>query len=262
MRQAHLPLFQAQRSRPRPPTPSHALPQWQNRSRILCFSRRLPKSPGRGPRILAVELAFRTALHSAGAAGLTELLRQPGPVQTSMPCACGSQARYKDMRLKPILTVLGPAKMLRAYYWCSRCRQGQFPADIARDIEDTEYSPGVRRMLAMVGSECSSFDQGRQQMELLADLEVTAKAVERVTEAIGADIGRACWSTCSPPCSGSKPKTACRIGLLACSTRSYHMNLKRTWIWRGSMFCVDTCDGKTLPKLALLGSVLKSSRPK
>lgn len=143
-----------------------------------------------GLDIEAVELAFRTALHSAGAAGLTELLCQPEPVQTSVPCACGSQARYKDTRLKPILTVLGPAKMRRAYYWCSRCRQGQFPADIAHDIEDTEYSPGVRRMLALVGSECSSFDHGRQHMELLADLEVTVKAVERVTEAIGADIAR------------------------------------------------------------------------
>jgi hypothetical protein len=140
--------------------------------------------------IEAVELAFRTALHSAGAAGLTELLRQPGQVQTSVPCVCGGRARYKDMRRKPILTVLGPAKMLRAYYWCSGCRRGQFPADSARDIEDTEFSPGVRRMLALVGSECSSFDHGRQQMELLADLEVTAKAVERVTEGIGADIAR------------------------------------------------------------------------
>lgn len=140
--------------------------------------------------IEAVELAMRTALHAAGAAGLTELLRQPGPVPTSVPCACGGQARYKDMRLKPLLTILGPAKTLRAYYWCSRCRQGRFPADIARDIEDTEFSPGVRRMLALVGSECSSFDHGRQQMELLADLQVTAKAVERVTEAIGADIAR------------------------------------------------------------------------
>jgi hypothetical protein len=140
--------------------------------------------------IEAVELALRTALHAAGAAGLTELLRQPGPVPARVPCACGGHARYKDMRLKPILTVLGPAQTLRAYYWCSRCRQGQFPADIVRDIENTEFSPGVRRMLALVGSECSSFDHGRQQMELLADLEVTAKAVERVTEAIGADIAR------------------------------------------------------------------------
>ena len=140
--------------------------------------------------IEAVELALRTALHAAGAAGLTELLHESGPVPTSVPCSCGGKARYKDRRLKPILTVLGPAKMLRAYYWCRRCRQGQFPTDAACDIQDTELSPGVRRMMSLVGSECSSFDHGRQQMELLADLEVTAKAVERVTETIGEDIAR------------------------------------------------------------------------
>ena len=138
----------------------------------------------------AVELAWRTALHAAGAASLTELFRESEPIQAKVACPCGGKARYKDMRPKPIVTVLGPAQMLRAYYWCSRCRQGQFPADMARDIEDTEFSPGVRRMLALVGSECYSFDRGRQQMELLADLKVTAKAVERVTEGIGADIAR------------------------------------------------------------------------
>ena len=143
-----------------------------------------------GLDIEAVELAWRTALHAAGAAALTELLRDPGPVQASVPCPCGGKARYKDMRRKPILTVLGLAQMLRAYYWCSHCRQGQFPADTARDIEDTEFSPGVRRMLALVGSECSSFDHGREQIELLADLKVTTKAVERVTENIGADIAQ------------------------------------------------------------------------
>jgi hypothetical protein len=42
-------------------------------------------------------------------------------------------------------------------------------------------------MLAVVGSE-SSFDQGREQLELLAGIEVTAKAVERHAEAIGADV--------------------------------------------------------------------------
>ena len=138
----------------------------------------------------AVELAFRTAIHSAGAAGLSELLREPGTIPTTVPCACGRHARYKDLRRQPILTVLGPAHMLRAYYWCAHCRQGGFPADCARDMEATEFSPGVRRMLALVDSECCCFDQGRQQMELLADREVTAKAVERVTEAIGADIAR------------------------------------------------------------------------
>ena len=53
----------------------------------------------------------------------------------------------------------------------------------------TECSPGVRRMMASVGSE-TSFDNGRQQLLLLAGLEFTTKAVERHTEAIGTDIVR------------------------------------------------------------------------
>lgn len=59
----------------------------------------------------------------------------------------------------------------------------------ALDVEKTELSPGVRRMLALVGSQ-APFDRGRQQMELLAGLQGTTKAVERTAEAIGADIAR------------------------------------------------------------------------
>jgi hypothetical protein len=44
-------------------------------------------------------------------------------------------------------------------------------------------------MIAVVGSE-TSFEHGRQQLELLAGVEVTAKAVERHAEALGADIAR------------------------------------------------------------------------
>jgi hypothetical protein len=58
------------------------------------------------------------------------------------------------------------------------CHQGQFLADGELDVVDTELSPGVRRMQALVGQEVS-FDHGREQMKLLAGLEVTAKSVER-----------------------------------------------------------------------------------
>jgi hypothetical protein len=44
-------------------------------------------------------------------------------------------------------------------------------------------------MLAAVG-QAAAFDQGREQMKLLAGLELTTKAVERTAEAIGEDIGR------------------------------------------------------------------------
>jgi hypothetical protein len=62
-----------------------------------------------------------------------------------------------------------------------------FPADVELDIEDTETSPGVRRMQAMVG-QGAPLDHGRQQMKLLAGLEATTKAVEHTAEAIGADM--------------------------------------------------------------------------
>jgi hypothetical protein len=61
--------------------------------------------------------------------------------------------------------------------------------DVELDVENTEFSPGVRRMQAMVGQE-APFDHGREQMQVLAGLEVTTKSVERTAEAIGADIAQ------------------------------------------------------------------------
>lgn len=139
----------------------------------------------------AVEMALRSALHRAGAAALTELLQFPAPAadQRSVPCGCGRSASYRELRTKPVLTALGAVKVSRPYYLCSHCQQGQFPVDVELDIEDTEFSPGVRRMQAVVGHE-APFDHGREQMKVLADLEVTAKSVERTSEAIGADIAQ------------------------------------------------------------------------
>ena len=137
----------------------------------------------------AIEMLVRSALHHAGAAALTELLQFPAPTadQRSLPCPCGHSARYRELRSKPLLTAMGPVEVSRPYYLCPHCHTGQFPADVELDIEDTESSPGVRRMQAVVGQEIP-FDHGRQQMRLLAGLEVTTKAVERTAEAIGEDI--------------------------------------------------------------------------
>jgi Uncharacterised protein family (UPF0236) len=137
----------------------------------------------------AIEMAVRSAMHHAGATALSELLRFPVPAaeQRTLPCSCGQRAHYRELRSKPILTVVGKVEVSRPYYLCLHCHAGQFPADVELDIENTEFSPGVRRMQALVGQE-APFDHGRQQMQLLADLEVTTKAVERTAEAIGADI--------------------------------------------------------------------------
>lgn len=134
-----------------------------------------------------MELATRAALHRAGAAVLSCLLDAPSNAPPHVPCPCGQPAPYYEMRPKRILTVLGSIEVGRPYYLCPHCHAGQSPQDVELDIHGTGCSPGVRRMMALVGSQ-SSFDSGRQQLELLAGLTVTTKAVERQAEAIGADI--------------------------------------------------------------------------
>jgi len=137
----------------------------------------------------AIEMAVRSAMHHAGATALSELLQFPVPAaeQRTLPCTCGHPAPYRELRSKPVLTAVGKVEVSRPYYLCPHCHAGQFPADVELDIENSDFSPGVRRMQAMVGQQ-APFDHGRQQMKLLADLEVTTKAVERTAEAIGADI--------------------------------------------------------------------------
>jgi len=137
----------------------------------------------------AIEMLVRSAMHQAGATALTELLRFPAPDQRRIPCPCGRQALYQELRSKTVLTAVGPVEVSRPYYLCLHCHEGQFPADQELDVVHTEFSPGVRRMQALVGQD-APFDHGREQMKLLAGLEVTTKSVERVAESIGGDIAR------------------------------------------------------------------------
>jgi hypothetical protein len=134
-------------------------------------------------------MAVRSAMHRAGASALTELLQFPAPAagQRSLPCSCGHQAHYRELRSKPVLTVVGTVKVSRPYYLCQHCGDGQFPVDVDLDIKNTEFSPGVHRMNAVVGPE-APFNRGRQQMKDLADLDVTTKSVERSAIATGAAI--------------------------------------------------------------------------
>jgi hypothetical protein len=142
-----------------------------------------------GMDLEAVEMGFRATLHQAGAAALSQLLQFPEPVaeQRAITCPCGHQAHYRELRSRRLLTVLGEVELLRPWYLCPHCHNGQFPVDRHLDIEDRDCSPGVRRMQALVGQD-SPFEHGREQMKMLAGLEVTAKSVERTAEAIGTDI--------------------------------------------------------------------------
>ena len=135
----------------------------------------------------ALEQATRDALQRAGAAVLERLLGADEPDEdAALACACGQGLQCQGPRPKQLVTLLGRVVLERLYYYCRQCRRGLAPRDTELDIEGTQYSPGVRRLQALVGS-VAPFARGRALLEELAGLAVSVKSVERQAELIGAD---------------------------------------------------------------------------
>ena len=102
-------------------------------------------------------------------------------------CACGKAARYIGRRAKTWMSVLGPLRLERAYYYCAACGGGFCPRDRAFGLEAGSLSPAVTRMTAAVGA-LVSFQEGSALLKELAGVQVEAKQVERTSEALGAEI--------------------------------------------------------------------------
>lgn len=128
-------------------------------------------------------------MHGVGGFFLEKLLNADvgDKRETHIPCGAGHEADFVDYRSKRVVTALAPVSVQRAYYHCSPCGKGLIPKDQALDIGGTFLSPGVRRMIARVGAK-ESFDEGKKDLEELAGVTVTAKEVERTSEAIGTQI--------------------------------------------------------------------------
>ncbi len=77
--------------------------------------------------------------------------------------------------------------MRRAYYHCPDCGGGVVPKDADLDVASTSFSPGVRRMMGRVGAK-EPFEEGHRDLEELAGVRLSTKAVERVFEGIGSEV--------------------------------------------------------------------------
>lgn len=137
----------------------------------------------------AVEVAARRQALRLAARALEQRLNADtsdyaGP---HMACRCGQSARYVDRRSKTLHSALGPLQLERAYYHCSACGQGFCPRDRSLGLQDTSLSPAVTRMVATVGA-LVSFEEGSELLRELAGVAVPTKQVERVAEALGAEI--------------------------------------------------------------------------
>jgi hypothetical protein len=137
----------------------------------------------------ASEMAIRATSHRIGGSLLEKLLNTDGKGYggVTVDCGKGHRARFVEHRRKELITVLASVNVNRAYYHCELCGEGVIPKDVALDIVETGFSPGVRRMMGQVGGK-EAFEDGQKDLEVLAGVRVTTKAVERVSEATGKQI--------------------------------------------------------------------------
>jgi hypothetical protein len=122
----------------------------------------------------------------------------------AMSCSCGGTARDVGRRPKRIVTVLGPLVLKRAYYHCQTCGHGFYPRDRQLGVEGRSLSPGVTRMVGLVGA-ATSFEEGSTLLRELAGVELGTKRVERSAKHLGEELAVVERQTTAPECDRPVP---------------------------------------------------------
>jgi hypothetical protein len=141
---------------------------------------------GSGQALGVLEQAMRAALTSAGARLLQAVLAgEDGYAGPHAGCGNGHQAVYAGCRDKTVITVLGPVRLMRAWYHCGQCGHGFAPRDQQLGVAGASLSPGLAEMTALAGAEVS-FGRAAGLLSALAGITISARTVERSAEASGA----------------------------------------------------------------------------
>jgi hypothetical protein len=107
-----------------------------------------------------------------------------GSLRSSRPCRCGRRQRFERVASRRVRTLAGPVTLRRAYYRCRACRASSFPLDELLGQGGREISAGVERVIALLAAHVS-FATAERMLSELSGVEVTARQIETVAEALG-----------------------------------------------------------------------------
>jgi len=99
-------------------------------------------------------------------------------------CHCGYAAKFHSYQQRRVLTVHGELKVLRAYYYCCRCKQSFLPYDDVLGLVD-EISPGLMPLVCLAGTLLPFADAAEDVLKRFSGVRVSASTVLRSTEGAG-----------------------------------------------------------------------------
>lgn len=106
-----------------------------------------------------------------------------------MTCpGCDYAAAYHDDVGRTLVSLLGPIRYRRVYYYCRRCGKGQYPFDQQAGLPEHQLTPAVERLASLAGGVSPSFEKGAELLEEMSGVHLSESTVERTTEDVGARI--------------------------------------------------------------------------
>jgi hypothetical protein len=107
-----------------------------------------------------------------------------GHAGTTLPCPCGSLARYRGEAVRSVVTLQGQQVLARAYYYCSSCRKGFHPLDGTLELGRGLCSVRVRALACRFASYLP-YAVAAQELELVCGIRLSASSVQRLAKETG-----------------------------------------------------------------------------
>jgi hypothetical protein len=139
---------------------------------------------------------------------------------------CDHSAGYHGDRGRTVVSLFGPIRCERAYYYCRRCGRGLAPFDEQAGLPGRQLTAAVEQLTALAGGVCDSFEKAAELLQEMAGARLSESTVERATQGAGERIasllGRG--TTFGPPAEwrwhqDAKGRTAAYVSIDATGTR-------------------------------------------
>jgi hypothetical protein len=101
---------------------------------------------------------------------------------------CDHAAAYHNEAGRTLVSLLGPIRLRRAYYYCRRCGKGQYPFDQQAGLPEHQLTPAVERLAGLAGGVSPGFEKGAELLEEMSGVHLSESTVERTTEDVGVRI--------------------------------------------------------------------------
>jgi hypothetical protein len=89
-----------------------------------------------------------------------------------------------------LVSLFGPIRYQRAYYYCRRCGKGQFPFDTRLGLAQHNVTPAVERLGSLAGGVSPSFEKGSELLEEMSGVHLAESTIQRLTEDVGDRIAK------------------------------------------------------------------------